>query len=131
MHGAFEWKGLEVPDTTGVGMALLALQAMAADRRTRPDACAIGRADLDSLNREDIVGDRNKVIEQFLSDASAPVEWAGEEDKKLHYWFDDLHCPQPISPMYFDVGGWWHTCGYMFRRFGVPFGKDRVAKRVR
>ena len=32
--------------------------------------------------------------------------------------------------MWFDVGGWWLTCGYMFRRFGVPFGKDWVAKTV-
>ena len=69
------------------------------------------------------MGDRNKVIEQFLGDASTPVEWSSEEEKKLHFWFDDLHCPQPISPMYFDIGGWWYTCDYMFRRFGVPFGK--------
>ena len=54
----------------------------------------------------------------------------GDEEKKLHFWLDDLHCPQPISPMWFDIGGWWLTCGYMYRRFGVPFGKDWVAKTV-
>ena len=54
----------------------------------------------------------------------------GEDEKKLHFWLDDLHCPQPISPMWFDIGGWWLTCGYMYRRFGVPFGKDWVAKTV-
>lgn len=75
--------------------------------------------------------DRNHVIDQFLGDASTPIEWASEEEKKLHFWYDDLHCPQPISPMWFDVGGWWYTCGYMFRRFGVPFGKDWVAKTVK
>src|SRR5258706_15829067 len=32
--------------------------------------------------------------------------------------------------MWFDVGGWWYTCAYMYRRFGVPFGKDWVAKTV-
>jgi pyruvate,water dikinase len=32
--------------------------------------------------------------------------------------------------MWFDVGGWWLTCNYMFRRFGVPFGKDWVAKTI-
>ena len=32
--------------------------------------------------------------------------------------------------MWFDIGGWWLTCGYMYRRFGVPFGKDWVAKTV-
>ena len=74
--------------------------------------------------------DRNKVIDEFFGDASTPIEWASDEEKKLHFWYDDLHCPQPISPMYFDVGGWWLTCDYMFRRFGVPFGKDWVAKTV-
>lgn len=75
--------------------------------------------------------DRNQVIDEFFGDASTPVEWASEEEKKLHFWYDDLHCPQPISPMWFDVGGWWYTCGYMFRRFGVPFGKDWVGKTVK
>ena len=75
--------------------------------------------------------DRNKVIDEFFGDPSTPIEWKDAEDKKLHYWFDDLHCPNPISPMWFDVGGWWLTCGYMFRRFGVPFGKDWVAKTIK
>ena len=74
--------------------------------------------------------DRDKVIDQFFGDEKTPIEWAGEDEKKLHFWLDDLHCPQPISPMWFDIGGWWLTCGYMYRRFGVPFGKDWVAKTV-
>ena len=74
--------------------------------------------------------DRDKVIDQFFGDASTPIEWKDEDEKKLHFWLDDLHCPQPISPMWFDIGGWWLTCGYMYRRFGVPFGKDWVAKTV-
>lgn len=76
------------------------------------------------------VSDPNTVIDRFLGDAATPVEWDSEEEKKLHFWFDDLHCPQPISPLYFDAGGWWQTCGYMYRRFGLPFGKDWVAKKV-
>jgi pyruvate,water dikinase len=74
--------------------------------------------------------DRNKIIDQFFGDASTPVAWKDEEEKKLHFWLDDLHCPQPISPMWFDIGGWWLTCNYMYRRFGVPFGKDWVAKTI-
>ena len=74
--------------------------------------------------------DRDKILDQFFGDASTPIEWASEDEKKLHFWLDDLHCPQPISPMWFDIGGWWLTCGYMYRRFGVPFGKDWVAKTV-
>jgi phosphohistidine swiveling domain-containing protein len=74
--------------------------------------------------------DRDKVLDQFFGDPSTPIEWKDEDEKKLHFWLDDLHCPQPISPMWFDIGGWWLTCGYMYRRFGVPFGKDWVAKTI-
>lgn len=76
------------------------------------------------------MADREKVLDQFFGDATTPIEWKDEDEKKLHFWLDDLHCPQPISPMWFDIGGWWLTCGYMYRRFGVPFGKDWVAKTV-
>ena len=74
--------------------------------------------------------DRNKVIDQFLGDATTPIEWASDDEKKLHFWLDDLHCPQPVSPMWFDIGGWWLTCDYMYRRFGVPFGREWVAKNI-
>jgi phosphohistidine swiveling domain-containing protein len=76
------------------------------------------------------MADRNKIIDQFFGDSTTPIDWKDDEEKKLHFWLDDLHCPQPISPMWFDIGGWWLTCGYMYRRFGVPFGKDWVAKTV-
>jgi len=76
------------------------------------------------------MADRNKVIDQFFGDATTAIEWKDEDEKRLHFWLDDLHCPQPISPMWFDIGGWWLTCHYMYRRFGVPFGKDWVAKTI-
>jgi pyruvate,water dikinase len=76
------------------------------------------------------MADRTKILDTFFGDASTPIEWKDEEEKGLHFWLDDLHCPQPISPMWFDLGGWWLTCNYMYRRFGVPFGKDWVAKTV-
>ena len=76
------------------------------------------------------MADREKVLDQFFGDATTPIEWKDEAEKRLHFWLDDLHCPQPISPMWFDIGGWWLTCGYMYRRFGVPFGKDWVAKTI-
>src|SRR5688572_381040 len=76
------------------------------------------------------MADRNTVIDQFFGDATTPIAWASEDEKKLHFWLDDLHCPQPISPMWFDIGGWWLTCHYMYRRFGVPFGRDWVAKNI-
>jgi len=76
------------------------------------------------------MADSHKVIDQFLGDATTPIQWASEEEKALHFWLDDLHCPQPISPMWFDIGGWWLTCDYMYRRFGAPFGADWVAKNI-
>lgn len=70
------------------------------------------------------------VIKQFLGDEEFPVEWESEEESRLFWFFDDLHCPQPLSPMYFDIGGWWLTCDHMFRRFGTPFAADWIAKNV-
>jgi len=75
--------------------------------------------------------DSNEVLGTFFGDAKFPVEWKDEEEKKLHWFYDDLHCPNPISPMYFDIGGWWGpTCEYMYRRFGAPFGKGWIGKKV-
>ncbi len=71
-----------------------------------------------------------EIIDQYLGDARHPIEWKDKAEQKLHFWFDDLHQPQPVSPMYFDLGGWWVTCNYMYRRFGAPFGLDWVAKKV-
>jgi phosphohistidine swiveling domain-containing protein len=69
------------------------------------------------------------VLGERHGDENFPVEWReGEGD--LFWILDDLHCPNPISPMFFDIGGWWLTCDHMFRRFGTPFASDWVAKRV-
>ncbi len=77
------------------------------------------------------MADSNKVYDMFFGDDTHPVTWQNEAEKQ-HFWFyDDLHCPNPISPMYFDVGGWWGpTCEYLYRRFGAPFGKEWLAKKV-
>ena len=70
-----------------------------------------------------------EVLGQFKGDENFAVDWnEGEED--LFWILDDLHCPNPISPMYFDIGGWWLTCDHMFRRFGTPFASDWIAKNV-
>jgi pyruvate,water dikinase len=70
------------------------------------------------------------VLGTFFGDESFPIEWKDEQEKSLHWFYDDLHCPQPISPMYFDIGGWWLTCRYMYKRFGLPFGNDWIAKKI-
>jgi pyruvate,water dikinase len=76
------------------------------------------------------VTEESKILKQFLGDESFPIEWASEEEAGLFWFFDDLHCPQPLSPMYFDIGGWWLSCDHMFRRFGTPFAADWIAKNI-
>jgi pyruvate,water dikinase len=76
------------------------------------------------------MGEESTILKQFLGDADFPIDWASEEEKGLFWFFDDLHCPQPLSPMYFDIGGWWLTCDHMFRRFGTPFASDWIAKNI-
>jgi pyruvate,water dikinase len=71
-----------------------------------------------------------EVLDQFLGDDEFPVVWGSEREKDLFWVYDDLHCPQPLSPMFFDIGGWWLTCDHMFRRFGTPFAVDWLAKNV-
>jgi pyruvate,water dikinase len=58
-----------------------------------------------------------------------PVTWE-EGEKELFWIHDDLHIPNPVSPLFFDIGGWWLTCDHMFRRFGTPFACDWIAKEV-
>ncbi|MEZ5101142.1 MAG: PEP-utilizing enzyme [Thermoleophilia bacterium] len=69
------------------------------------------------------------VLGAFHGDESFPIEWQ-EGERELLWVFDDLHCPNPVSPMFFDIGGWWLTCDHMFRRFGTPFACDWVAKEI-
>src|SRR5690242_13652837 len=69
------------------------------------------------------------VLGAFYGDDDFPVEWQ-EGERDLFWIYDDLHCPNPVSPMFFDIGGWWLTCDHMFRRFGTPFAVDWVTKEV-
>ena len=70
-----------------------------------------------------------EVLGSFLGSDEFPIEWDEGEDE-LFWIYDDLHCPNPVSPMFFDIGGWWLTCDHMFRRFGTPFACDWVAKEI-
>ena len=65
----------------------------------------------------------------FFGDEDFPITWE-EGERELFWIYDDLHCPNPISPMFFDIGGWWLTCDHMFRRFGTPFASDWIAKNI-
>jgi phosphohistidine swiveling domain-containing protein len=69
------------------------------------------------------------VLATFHGDDSFPIEWQDGE-RELFWVRDDLHCPNPLSPLFFDLGGWWLTCDHMFRRFGTPFACDWIAKNV-
>jgi hypothetical protein len=75
--------------------------------------------------------DTSEVLATFHGDESFPVEWKDEEEMKLFWFFDDNHVPNPISPMYFSLHGWWGpTLDYMYRRFGFPIGAAWNGKRV-
>jgi phosphohistidine swiveling domain-containing protein len=66
-------------------------------------------------------------IPTFFGNAEFPVTW--EDGQQELFWVhDDLHIPNPVSPMYADIGGWWLKCDYMFRRFGTPFASDWIVK---
>jgi pyruvate,water dikinase len=71
-----------------------------------------------------------EILGQFYGDTSFPVDWDAEIEKGFFWVYDDLHCPHPVSPMFFDIGGWWLSCDHMFRRFGTPFAVDWLAKNV-
>ena len=71
-----------------------------------------------------------EILGQFLGDETFPVTWDAEVEKDFFWVYDDLHCPHPVSPMFFDIGGWWLSCDHMFRRFGTPFAVDWLAKNV-
>jgi phosphohistidine swiveling domain-containing protein len=71
-----------------------------------------------------------EILGQFLGDETFPVEWASEAERDFFWVYDDLHIPHPVSPMFFDIGGWWLSCDHMFRRFGTPFAVDWLAKNV-
>jgi pyruvate,water dikinase len=69
------------------------------------------------------------VLGTFYGDEEFPIQWQ-EGERELFWIYDDLHIPNPVSPMFFDIGGWWPTCDYMFRRFGIPFACDWIAKNI-
>jgi phosphohistidine swiveling domain-containing protein len=71
-----------------------------------------------------------EILGQFLGDESFPIEWASDTERDFFWVYDDLHIPHPVSPMFFDIGGWWLSCDHMFRRFGTPFAVDWLAKVV-
>jgi pyruvate,water dikinase len=71
-----------------------------------------------------------EILGQFLGDEAFPVTWESDVERGFFWVYDDLHCPHPVSPMFFDIGGWWLSCDHMFRRFGTPFAVDWLAKNV-
>jgi phosphohistidine swiveling domain-containing protein len=81
-------------------------------------------------NATETIPPGEEVLGRFLGDESFPVTWSSEVEQQLFWVYDDLHIPHPVSPMFFDIGGWWLSCDHMFRRFGTPFAVDWLAKNV-
>jgi pyruvate,water dikinase len=73
------------------------------------------------------VTDQGEVLGTNHGSEKFPIAWQ-EGEKELFWIYDDLHIPNPVSPLFFDIGGWWLTCDHMFRRFGTPFACDWIAK---
>jgi phosphohistidine swiveling domain-containing protein len=71
----------------------------------------------------------DEVLGTNFGSEAFPVDWQ-QGEKELFWIHDDLHIPNPVSPLFFDIGGWWLTCDHMFRRFGTPFACDWIAKVV-
>jgi phosphohistidine swiveling domain-containing protein len=71
----------------------------------------------------------DQALDTFFGSDDFPIDWEDGE-KELFWILDDLHCPNPVSPLFFDIGGWWLTCDHMFRRFGTPFASDWIAKNI-
>jgi phosphohistidine swiveling domain-containing protein len=71
----------------------------------------------------------DEVLGTFYGDEEFPIQWE-EGERELFWIYDDLHIPNPVSPMFFDIGGWWLTCDHMFRRFGTSFACDWIAKNI-
>jgi len=73
----------------------------------------------------------SNILAQFLGDTEFPVDWKDEKEKDLFWFFDDNHCPFPVTPMWFTLHGWWGpTCEYLFRRFDLPSGVQWHGKKI-
>jgi len=79
---------------------------------------------------DESVAPTEEILGQFLGDEAFPIDWASDVERDFFWVYDDLHIPHPVSPMFFDIGGWWLSCDHMFRRFGTPFAVDWLAKNV-
>ena len=71
-----------------------------------------------------------EILGQFLGDEAFPVTWDVRRREGLLLGLRRPALPHPVSPMFFDIGGWWLSCDHMFRRFGTPFAVDWLAKNV-
>src|SRR3954466_8880447 len=92
-------------------------------------SCRRGQARARRRTREMAATQQEEVLGTNFGSDGFPIDWQ-EGEKELFWIYDDLHIPNPVSPLFFDIGGWWLTCDHMFRRFGTPFACDWIAKRI-
>ena len=43
------------------------------------------------------MSDTSKILATKFTDDRFPIEWKDEQEKSLMWFYDDLHCPNPIS----------------------------------
>jgi pyruvate,water dikinase len=75
------------------------------------------------------VSTKLELLDAFYGSDEFPIDW-DEGERELFWVYNDLYVPNPVSPMYFDIGGYWLNADYMFRRFGTSFGCDWLGKTV-
>src|SRR5678816_3317637 len=89
-----------------------------------PDPVSAARSTLEGQT----VAGTAEILGRLLGDATFPASWGSDVEQDFFWVYDDLDSPHPVSPMFFDIGGWWLTCDHMFGRFGTPFAVDWLAK---
>ncbi len=108
---------------------LLSRNGVLGRHRTIIDYVRSVRTNEERDNRMAVSTRDDEVLGTNFGTEAFPVDWQDGE-RELFWIYDDLHIPNPVSPLFFDIGGWWLTCDHMFRRFATPFACDWVAKVV-
>jgi|GEM_PF-191059 len=89
--------------------------------------------DEDIEEKDEVWG--SEVITGFYGNEDWPIEWNSPTEKKVFFVKDDMHVPQPISPLYASTINWCDneigaSCAYMYRRFSAPIGTEWPSKVV-
>ncbi|MFQ5763118.1 MAG: hypothetical protein ACE5PO_08800, partial [Candidatus Bathyarchaeia archaeon] len=73
-----------------------------------------------------MVEGQSKILRTCFAVENFPVEWASEEEKTLHWWFDNAHTPHPLTPLFASL--WKQVCeegaNYAITRLSLPSASE-------